>query len=321
MSYGQKSHVGISFQNSFGTLLQNSVYWVPFLTEGVGEEKPQLISENMRGIFDEGDHYEGVNAAPGELEVEAEPIALGVMLKAVFGDPVSVQSNAMYTHTFKPTTADFDVYASNVPVTYEKYMDDGGSATLFYDLVGNMLELSVANGEFLKAKVGFVGGRSSQQAAATPSYPDTKKWTWDVASVSIGGAAKPEFNALTVTVEENTEPGYTFNTSKAPSRVKRTGMRVISVAGTLKFDDQIEYQEFRNQSERAFLVHFEGVNDVASGYKEALTVELPLLRYSENKPVVGGPGEVEVSISGKGVYSIDSATALQITLVNTQPAY
>lgn len=320
MSYGQNSKIGISFQNSYGTPLQNSVFWIPKLSESINIDKPPLIEQNLRGVFDEGAHHEGLNTISGSLEAEAAPIPLGVMLKCVMGDPATVTSDSLYTHTFKPRTSDWDSLCANVPVTIEKYVD-AGSADLFYDMTGSMLELSIANGEFVKAKVDFVGGQYTQQGDTAESYPSTTLWSWDATSVSIGGSGKPEIMDMTLTLNENLEAQGTLDATKTPSRIKRTGFRTMEIGGTVKFDNTDEYDAFLKQSERELIVHFEGTTQVQSGYNEALTVTVPLMRHVDFKPAAGGPGELEVSFSSKGVYSVTSATAMQIELRNSQSGY
>jgi hypothetical protein len=321
MSYGMKTNVGISFQNSYGTALTSSIYWVPFLTEAFAVTKEPLVQENMSGVFDEGATYEGLNANEGTLEVEAHPISMGVLLKAIFGAPTTVTSGAYYTHTFKPRTADFDDFAASNPVTITKALGDTGSAHQYYDMVASKLSLSVANGELFKASVEFMGGKYSQVTAPAASYPTGKSWTWDVSSVAIAAAANADIAEINVELDEALENKYTLNASKTPSRTKRSGRRTMSVGGTLIFDTQSEYQQFLSQTERNLTVHMRGATAVQSGYYETLTITVPLFRYVEFKPVAGGPGKLEVGFSGKGVYSTTSATMLAITLANTQAAY
>lgn len=320
-TYGMTSDLGISFQNSYGTALANSIFWVPFMSEDIGVTKEPLIEENMTGRFDEGKHHEGLNAVPGELECEAHPISLGVLLKATLGDPTTVQSGNLYTHTFKPRTSDFDRYAAGRPVTITKHLGDAGSAHRYYDLVGSKLSMSVANGELFKASVEFVGGKYTQLSEPAASYPTGDPFAWSVASVSIGGSANSDVRELNIELDNALEGKHTLNNAKTPSRVKRAGRRTLAIGGTLVFDTQDEYQQFISQSERNLTLHLVGAADITSGYNEGLTVIVPLLRYVEFKPVAGGPGAIEVSISGKGVYSVTSATALQVTLVNTQTGY
>jgi hypothetical protein len=321
MSYGMKTNIGISFQNSYGTALSNSIYWIPFLSEGFAVGKEPLVAENMTGVFDEGLTYEGLNSVEGTLEVEAQPIALGAMLKAMMGAPTTVTSGAYFTHTFKPRTADFDDYAASIPVTINKVLGDAGSSHRFYDMVASKMSLSVANGELLKASLDFMGGKYSQIVAPAASYPTGKSFTWDVASVSIAGAANADISEFNLELDESLENKYTLNAAKTPSRTKRSGRRTLAVGGTLIFDTQAEYQQFLTQSERSLLVNMVGPTVVQSGYYETLTLNVPLFRYVEFKPVAGGAEKLEVGFSGKGIYSTTSATMLQITLANTQAAY
>lgn len=319
MAYGENSNIGISFQDSYGTLLQNSIFWIPKLSESINVDKPPLVEQNLRGVFDEGAHHEGFNTTGGTLEAEAAPIPLGVMLKCVMGEPVTVNSGSLYTHTFKPRLADWDEKSANVPVTIEKQLDVG-SADVHYDMNGSVLTLSIANNEFMKASVEFVGGSFTRQAETAESYPSTNLWTWDVTSVSIGDVGKDEIMDMSVVLNEQLEATGTLDGTKTPSRIKRTGFRTVEISGTLKFDNDNEYNSFLGQEERELIMHFEGNTAVQSGYNEALTVQA-LLRHTDFKPAAGGPGEIEVGFTSKGVYSVTSATSLIVELRNSQSGY
>lgn len=321
MSYGMKTNVGISFQNSYGTALTNSIYWIPYLNEGFAVAKEPLISEAMTGVYDEGAHYEGLNSNDAPLEFEAHPIALGAIFKAMFGAPTSVQSGSIYAHTFKPRTSDFDTYAAGNPMTLVKDLGDSGSMHQYYDMVASKLSLSVANGEFLKGSIEFMGGKYSQVAAVAATYPTGKGWTWNVASVSLAGTANGDIKELNIELDEALENHYTLNNTKTPSRTKRSGRRTLSIGGTIVFDSQSEYQQFLSQSERNLTVNFKGSVEVQSGYTEDLRMIVPLMRYTEFKPVAGEAGKVSVGFTAKGVYSTSSATALHFVLTNTQAAY
>lgn len=319
-NYGMRSYVGIAFQNSFGNPNITSLHFIPFLNENVVADNAPFVSENMRGIFDEGDDYEGLNTIAGDLEVEAQPISLGAMLQAVLGSPSTVNSGGIYTHTFKPRTDDFDQYAANIPLTYYKWLD-AGSALVYYDLVGTGLELGIANGELLKCKLSLIGGVATIGSNIAASYPTGRRWPWDVTSAQIGGAAVADFKNLTVAIAENIEAEHTLNGVKTPSHLKRSGFRTVSINGTMKFKNHSEYDAWKNQTERSFVAYFKGATEIQSGYYDALKIEAPALRWREVKPAIGGPGPIEVDVSGMAKYLATSATAIEITLVNTQAAY
>lgn len=322
MSYGMKTYLGINFQNSYGTALTTSVYWLPFISEGLSLKKDQIIAEGMRGIFDEGASYEGKNSIEGDIEMEAHPVQMGVLLKAMFGSPTTVTSSGVYTHTFKPRTADFDNYAASIPLNIVKNLGDTGSAHQYYDMVANKLSFGIANGELYKLSMGVMGGKYSQIAAPAATLPtgDTV-FSWNVSSLSLGGSANVDMKELSVEVDESLENIHTLNGSKYPSRTKRSGFRKIAISGTLVFDDQTEYQKFVAQTEQNLTVTLTNGTQIQSGYYEAFTIKAPLARYTEFPIAAGGPGKIEVGFTSKANYSTTSATALEIVLVNSKAAY
>jgi len=327
MSYGQKSVVGIVFQDSYGYHVDparagdvGSIHFIPFLSENIKLTIPPMYSENIRGIYDEGDTYEGPRTVEGSIETEAQPIAVGAMLKSVLNLASSTLTDSVYLHVYKPRTADFDEFSCSDPVTAYVYLDTG-SAMMYPDLNGSALELSIANGEFYKVKVDYTGGNFIQNAAQAASFPVGKRWTWDQSSVSLGGAGVAEISALTITLDESLEAQHTLNNSKYPSRIKRTGFRSISVDGTIKFDNQTEYQQFISQSERAMVITLTGNSDIASGYQDTIKIDLPAMRYEDYSPEASGPGLIEASFTGRAKYLTTSATAMQITLTNTVATY
>lgn len=322
MSYGMETSIGICFQNSYGTALTSSMHWISQLSEDVAVKKDQIISEGMRGVFDEGAHYEGLNTIEGGIEAEAHPISVGALLRAAIGTPTTATSGTIFTHTFKPATTDFDVYAAKTPITIVKHLGDVGSAHRFYDMVANDLELSCSAGEFLKIKVGFMGGKYDQVSEIAASYPTGDSlFTWNVASISVGGSALNTISDWSLTVTEGLKNTHTQNGTRTPSRTKRDGFRTIEVAGTFVFDDQTEYQQFLSQSERELDITMKTASQIQSGYYETLRVQTPKLRYGEFAPVQNGAGQLEVGFTAKGVYSVTSATALQITLINSKSGY
>lgn len=321
MAYGQASNIGIIFQNSYGVVGDvSSIHFIPHLSSNLALDIPPMYSENMRGLFDEGDSYEGKRTVSGDIQCEAQPIALGAMLKSILNLDSSVNSGAIYTHNFKPRVSDHSEPSANNPVTVYSYLDTG-SAMLYSDLNGTTLELGVANGELLKAKVSYIGGTFSQNASVSASYPVGKRWTWDQSSLTVGGAGKSEIQNLTITLEESIQSYHTLNNSKYPSRLKRSGFRTVSVAGTILFDNQNEFQEFISQNERELVMRFTNNTEIQSGYYEVCEIKLPLMRYEESKPTAEGPGLIEMSVTARGKYSVTSATALQISLTNTQATY
>lgn len=315
MTYGQRWNIGLAFQNSWDSVAStDSLHFIPMLEESIGINIPELMDENMRGIFEEGDNYGGARTVDGDINARAQAIPLGAMLSAIMERTAVSSASGLTTHTFKPRVSDWDEFSAQQPVTIYKNFQTG-SAQQFYNMNGNTLEISIAHSELMSARIGFLGGNYEQIAAVAATYPTGKKFGWDVTSVQFGGASIDYIRNLTITMEENLEAVHTMNNSKYPWAVKRTDFRTITLGGTIRFKDQDEYQQFLAQSEREMEINFMNVNS------EVVNIILPTGLWNEFKPIAGGPGAVEVSVTGKAKYSVGSAVSMQITLVNTLGAY
>lgn len=323
MSNGANFKIGIAWQNSGDAVADvGSLQWMEFMSESMGRNIPPLIAQGARGLFDENDEVEGPNTVDGDFDIEARPIELGWMLKAICGVTSSVAVGSAFQHVFQLEQSDWDGLFAKQPITIHKGMAVG-SAQQLYDLNASSFELSVANGDFLKAKLEFVGGQLTQIVEETPTFETGRRFTWDNSSVTIAGSASPgqKMTELTVTINENLEAQHTLRNSTQPSRVQRTDYRSIEIAGTMKFDDQTELQEYFDQTDRELIANYSGVTEVASGFVNSLTVKMPRFKYREYKPEGGSPGKVEVSFTGAAKYDVGSATSIMFILVNTRATY
>ena len=316
MPYGQNAKYGVIFQNSWDSVGSvNSVHFLPILNESVGKNIPPIMSETMRGLFEEGDVYEGANTNDGDIEIEAMCVPVGLLLSCVLEQTAMITSGSMYTRTFRPRTTDWDSKSAGRPFTI--YKDTGvGSAMLFSNMNGVGFEMAIANGELVKMKMSVAGGAFSQTApisANSTPYPSGRIFTWDVISASFGGTAIADIAAMTIKLNEAVEPIHTLNNSKLPSGTKHTGFRTLDVDGTLKFNDQTEYQAFLAQSERSLVVNMQGATLVQSGYYESVAISVPAFRYTEFKPALAGPNEITVGFTAKGLWTSTTSYSIQIT--------
>lgn len=326
--YGQDAKVGFAFQNSHGTPVTDigSFYTMPFLSESISPDVPELLSLNMEGRFDEGEAYAGPRNVGGTLTNESQPVTLGVMMKAMFGEPVTTSNSTalgeFFDHVFKPRTADFDVNGISVPMTMHKNLADGGQVPVYQDLIATRLELSLANGEFLTGAIAFTGGAvAAKTTSDTLAAATGKKWTWDVTSVQLGGAANTDFGELTIVVDEQASPRWTLQTSRDPDRVKRDDRRQVRVNGTIKFSDQTEYDKFLASSTQALEIHLTGTVEIRSGYYDALNIKVPAFKYLTYPIEFADASEVQISFDGKADYHVGSGCSIQFTLTNTQAAF
>jgi hypothetical protein len=323
MSQGTDFKIGMAFQNSGDTVASvTSLQWFEFTSESFGRNIPPLVSQGIRNVFDENDEIQGPNTVDGDFSIEARPIELGWILKAMCGVSSVTEVGSALEHTFQLEQSDWSGTFAKQPVTIHKGLGVG-SAEQCYDLNCNILELSCVAGEHLIARSEFVGGQLSQIAEATPTFESGRRFAWDQSSISIADSAGvgQKMTELTITIDEKLEAMHTLRASQQPSRIHRTDFRSIEVSGTMKFDDQSEMQEYFNFSERPLVATFAGVTEIASGYVNKLEISIPNYKVREFKPEASGAGKVEVSFTGSAKYNTGSGSAVQFTLVNTQLTY
>ena len=315
MSYGQDTTLGISFQNSFnveGSVNISSLHFIEFIDEGLSPTKEQLTRQGMKGLFDENEDQEGKNTLEADITIEGMSIPTGLLLNAIF-DRTTTSVGSYYSHSFKPKQADFDNFSAMRPMTGFVDLTDGGSSHLYPDMVASKIELNIANGEFLTAKLSVLGGNYAQTNsvnADSATFITGDAIDWSISSLSFNGTGNCEVSELTITSEESLESKWTLCTSKSPTRIKRSDKRIITVNGTIQFDNQTEYQKFINQTTQPFVTTF------FMG-SEMLKVDIPRMKYVEFPIPVGAPGQMEVSFSAKAKYHTGSGTAMEITVVNT----
>jgi hypothetical protein len=307
--YGMQGHLMFNFQNSFGTSQVDSLQAIPILSESLTYNIDQIEQNNLDGKFVANSTLKGATGVEGDIEMEAEPQALGYFLKAFTGS----DSVTDYTHTFKMAKTDFDERAASVPFTCEVFRDVG-SAFLYFDLMASTFELSVSNGELLNTSIGVVGAGFSRQAASSATYPTgagVVPFKWDESSCQFNSAALFDLRDLTISGNKNLEAVHTLVNTTAPRKIKRNGFETIELSGTMLFQSHSYMQAFEAQSENSLVVHFASTS-------ASLTLDFPSFKFTEFSPVMGGPEIVEASFSGRAEYNANSATQMEITLTNVR---
>ena len=329
MSYGAQIKFGLARQSAGGTAVTaaGSFHGFALLSESVGLEKDELVSQNLVGRFEQGAVYSGISKVAGTIEFEVTPRNLHTALAAgVNWSPASVTSASIRTLTFLPNTADYDSTYVKAPWTIYKQFTDAASAESFYDCQAGQLELTVGQGQLLKGKLTISGGaRSTNGVGSLSVLPDASDvgvlFPWNVTSISYGGAALASASELTITLNENVDALYTVNGTLSPFKFTRTGFREVTVNGNFYFNDRTMLNNFAAETQARLLVTIQNTRSaVQSGYFNTLTIDVPQLKITAFKPSVSGPGEVSVPFTGRAVLDPTSFYSVQFTTVTTWQA-
>jgi hypothetical protein len=319
MGYGISGHLGICFQDSFGTANVGSFHYFPLISESLVEAIPPLESESIVGRYEAGNVYQGFKEVGGDVVITSHPILLGKLLYAWTFQDSSLLGTSEYTHTQIPATTDFDTYAAVPPMTIEVYRA-AGSAHQYYDCLANQLTIAIAHGAIVQTTMSVIGGKFAKVVKTTPSYLSGSEYTWDQASISLAGVGFDQFSELTLTMNNRLIGKGTLDGTKTANRVKRDGFRMLEISGTLLFEDDTQFDNFRNATEQRLVVTIEG-QDVASGYPAKFEADIPSMRFNEHPVNIGGPGLIEASFTAEARYNSGSGHMVKFTVVNSQPLY
>jgi hypothetical protein len=319
MAEGLFGYLAISAQQSFGTATQSNEF-VPFNSEALTTEVEPLTESGIRNRLGEPPTHEGLETVAGDLVIEPDFTNIGHFIKGVFGQSVSSTTGAgsgtQYDHTFTPlVSADFDEKSSLPPYTVTIHRDVT-SAFRFTDTVFNTLALTITAGQLTEMTVGTMAKATSIVSMGASSYANSAFIsTWDVASISIGGAANAIMENVTINFDNQIEGVPFLDNTKTIGKFKRTGWQLVRVSGTIDFESLSEYNEFKTQSERALFITLDDSNVVSLNN---LTIDIPKLRYETFPINVGGPERVSVDFTARGIYEVNSNYAIQIVLVNSR---
>lgn len=321
MAYGQDGHIGISFQDSYGTSEVGSLEYFPFISEGMVENIENLMSESLASRYEEPDAYEGMHAIEGEIAMEVHPNLVGKLCKAWAGQSSQdTLVGSCYSHIMPPLNSDWDEEKSALPpCTIEVYRDTG-SAYQYYDMLLNSLTFEIAQGALYKCTAGWIGANFEWVNQTTPAFEAGSYYSWDVVSVSLGGGGIDDVNNLTVTLTNNLAGKAYLDGTKNYGRILRDGFRTIEVAGTMLLNGDAQAKIYRARTQQRLIISAWDPTTIALGHNE-FKIDVPKMRYTEFPANIGGVGLVEVGFSAKGDYDTTSEYAVQFTVVNTTLAY
>jgi len=276
------------------------------------DQKPQAST-----ILGSGRHaakpFYGSKSVTGNLTGPIDLIAIGYVLKMVFGAPITTGSDSPYTHTFKigSGTPSF-LLEKGWPAENKYYLYRGCKAGGFSISFGG-------HGE-LRYTVPIIGAKEEYSASSYQESP-----TIDVsrpasifhncdAAASEGGSAIDTLEEVSFNFQNNTVIGFGL-AGHGEGTVSGEGTPTIE--GKIKgmFDVDTIISKGRDHIKSSL-----SVTCIASDYSIAfLSAEL---EYSHESPAIQGPGGAYLDLSFIGYYQdSEVASDFHVVLVNSHPSY
>lgn len=324
MPQGALTHIGVGKETTWGTAVAATDY-LRFLSESLTEEIEQVTSEALGGIFDEAASYEGARTVAGDVVVEAYPNALGYLLRAAFGAPVTTQPDAagnptVYQHVFTPVQTNFSNVCTLPPYTLEIHRDLENAFQYAGCAVNDLSFNFGTDTKIMQATAAIIAKKLALITKTTPSLETTNPFLWHQATVTINAVANSDVQTLDFGVNNSLEGRATLDGTKDISRIWRSGKRSFPVNFTFDLKDLTEFNRFRSQAE--VVAKIELIGSLISGtHNYKLTIDIPKLRYTAFPINVGGAEVITAQVNGAAKYDATAAHAMKVTLINTKASY
>lgn len=313
-AHGFNGFIGFAKESSAGTAVAATNY-VEALSENFALSIDRYITKAITGKLQEPDDEAGLRRIQGSITAPFHPQDGGHFLNMVLGlnTQTTVLSGFLWNNEFKFRTTDFDELFAQQPYTFEIFRDVSSSQR-YAGALGSSLEFNVTGNQALNTTVELIGLSATNIAKTTATFTNspTSPFTFDSCSVSIGGAGSTLLESMTVKFDNQLEGQSTLNLSTNLRAIRRSGPQMISIGGTVTFENMTEYSKFIDQTEQAFLFNF----TKASSF--AMLIDLPRVIYTAFPLGIQGAGKISVSFEGKGRYHTGSASNGRVRLTTTR---
>lgn len=305
MTYGFAGHIGLAIESTFGTAVAPTDYFEA-MSEDVSTTLDRFETRNIINGYYAPDDAAGVFHNAGSIGFAAFPDALGYFLRGVCGAGSSgttgATSGTLFTTNFFPRQSDASSTNPMPPYTFEIFRD----VTSVHQYAGGQvagLSMSISpNGPLMvqanvmAQSVTHVTNDGSVTYPTTPTAP----FTFDTASLSIGGVAEALVETFTINIDNQLEGIPALNNSTNIARFRRTGPPIVRVSGTVDFLNINKYLDFLNQTENVFTLNFTKTSSFA------LVFSMPRVVYTAFPLGTSGRGRNTVGFEGIARYSSGS---------------
>lgn len=316
-SQGHVGFFGLTKEVAWGSPLAVSDYG-EILSENLVTTIDRFGTRNIYSGYFEPDDTDGARRSTGGIVMAAFPGMLGHLLKATFNSisQSTVLSGFLWTNNYSSVKSEFADGVPRQPYTLEVFRDVGSSHQYAGALLSK-LTLALAPNQDLRVTAEWLAKSRALLARTTPTFPGSPvdPFTWDTASVSIGGAASARVEAFTLTVDNQLEGILALNNSTEIARIRATNPQMIRISGTLDFIDVAEQQDFINQTERSLKLNL----TLAQSFN--LLLDAPRFVYTGHAANLAGRGRTTATFEGMCRYLASSLTALGVGLTTTKSNY
>lgn len=311
---GYRSQLLMDFEQSFGVdPAVKAAVQMPFETNNVAANQNLTEDNTIRNRRDPAKPSRGNVDVSGQVVVPIGPVSFGYWLKALFGNPETVDDGlSNYTHTFTPG----DEQPSFV---LDRGFTDIGVYEKFSGCKVSQLAITLGGDGALTAAIDIMGAKNTVGTAAYSSSPitaaDTRfsnfQATLQEGGVDVGIGTSVDFQ-ISASLDGNQ---YVIGSQGFRADIPE-GLLQISGNVTVLFRDKQLLEKAINGTETSLKL---GLDDGMN----SLEFYFPEVEFGRGSPAVEGPQGVVITLPWRAYCKGTAAedTSVKVTLVNGLESY
>lgn len=321
---GSLTQFGIGIESTYGTAV-NVTKFFEIVKEDIKGKYMRLQADALSAAYvDRSDRYAvAAKGASGTIELEPLTKGFGHWLKFMMGtvNTSGPTETTVYTHaatvgslTGKMFTA--QVGRAVVDGTVKPWTYEGGKVTEF--------EFSNSVDGLLKCSLGVDFEKESNPTSPSGAYvlqtnvPVTgaEVFSWQGGTITIGGSTV-DLSEVSVKVDNalKTDRFY-INSAASKKEPTQDGKRKVSWSFKTPYVDNTFWAKAASATAAGaaavISANWQGLTLLGSTIYPTLQLDIPVARFDEGGPNVDGPGLLEQSFSGMGLYD-GTNSALTVT--------
>ncbi len=338
--------------------LLSTAQWTNFVSESVEHNLAEIQEGSITGYKARPPSYKGTDSGAGDIQLEPNPNALGMFLRAVFGQssgtvltaagswgaadgnsqhspPGYPAGRAVVHHRFVPRQTSYEDRSFLPPHGLMLYKDVG-SAFVHMGAVFPSIDLNIQAGQLAKATVSMMSREVTRfsriSSVAALRNPGGRPWTWDQTSIQVGSAgglaAYDKFQSLAIKFETPIEGVLLLDGTKRYGEFQTNGFQMVDVSGTMSFRDQAEYDRFIEYETQFMRVTLTNVNTAqlrlgnpSSAWFYQLAIDVPALKFTSWSTPIQGPNRLTTTFKANGEFDVNSLYQIEARLINTTSVY
>ncbi len=325
MGMGINARLGLAKEATWGTAVAATDY-LAIVRATLNRRHEYVSRSELLGNWSSPNRELATIYGDGDVEFLVKTNVWGHVLRSMFGPPVTtVIASPATQHDFLQTSSKFSSDVHFWPYTLELFRDVTGTSRQFTGAVVNALRINAAAGPgdpYVRGTASFITKDILSLASTTQSFETYGPYhSWE-ATITLDGAGINILEQFEVTVNNNAERFYRLNATQVPAGFERAGYQDVEISGRISFEDETQYDRFRQNSIGQFEVTFtqSAATVIQSIYQPQMLITMPQLHYTAFAVDISGPTRLVAAFTGHARYSVGSTTAVRFRLLNERVA-